>query len=157
MVKIRDDAGRIKGLPQEWEQYALCLFFLLLWPLAPIALEKLLTGRLAPTSMTLTAFMYAVGLGISSRNAGISYLSLATGVLVAVFFGFAVHVGSSRHPSEDMLSIAGTELLFGRLSLVSMVLLFVPHAIERYNRHVAEKSPFLELGRKDKAPSVGGG
>lgn len=157
MVKFRDESGRIKGLSPEWEQYALCLFFLLLWPLAPLALEKLLTGRLAPTSMTLTAFMYAVGLGISSRNAGISYLSLAAGVLVAVFFGFAVHVGSSEHRSEDLAFIAGTDKLFGRLSLASMALLFIPHAIERYNRHVADKSPFLELGRKEKAPPGGGG
>ena len=143
-----DDQGRIKGLRPEWEQYGLCLFFLLLWPLAPLGLEKLLTDNFTPASMTLTAFMYAVGLGISSRNSVNSYLSLATGVVIAVFFGFAVHVGSAKHASDELAFIVGTDALFGRLSFISMAFLFVPHAIERYNRHVAEKAPFLEIGRK---------
>lgn len=147
MLKFRDDEGRIKGLPEEWEQYGLCLFFLMVWPLAPLALEKLLTGRMAPTSMTLAAFMYAVGLGISSRNPVNSYLSLATAVVIAVFFGFAIHVAAVK-PANEHMNLAGTDAFFGRLSVGSMILLFVPHAIERFNRHVAEKMPFIEVRRK---------
>ncbi len=101
-MNIFDEKGRIKGLSRQWEQYSLCLFLHLMWPSAPIALEWMLTGVVKPVSLTLTAFMYAVGLGISSRNPLNSYLSLVAGVIIAVFFGFAVHVSSAGHPEDQI-------------------------------------------------------
>jgi hypothetical protein len=147
--RILDDAGKIKGPPSHWEQYGICLLLHLTWPVLPLALERLLTGHLPPTSVMLTAFMFSIGVGISSRNQLQYAFSLVVGVITAVFFGFAVHANSVKHEAEQQQFITNADNLFVWIAGTIMALMFLLHACERYNRHVVERTPFLEIGRKE--------
>lgn len=54
-------------------------------------------------------------------------------IILAVAFGFAASEGKSLTGS-------------GVIAIVVIVLVFVLHACERYNRHIAESRPFLRFG-----------
>jgi hypothetical protein len=144
-----DTKGKIKGLPTHWEQYGICLIFHLFWPTIPLLLERLLTGTILPTSITLTAFMYAIGLGIASKNQLQFSFSLVVGLVTAVFFGFAAHATSVKHSDEETIFVTGVDHSLSVIAVLIMVLLFVSLACERYNRHVIDRAPFLEIGRKE--------
>ncbi len=148
MAKLRDEQGRIKGLPDHWQQFGMCVLLFLAWPLVPLILEKVLTGSTQLTSLTLSTAMYAIGVGISSRNPIQFSMAIVQGGIFSVFFGFAAHANVHKAGDSSILEFTSNSSAIWWASVIGMILTFSMHACERYNRHVVERAPFLAIGRK---------
>jgi hypothetical protein len=146
---IRDETGRLKGLPHHWQQYGICLLLHLTLPVIPLLLELWVVGRIQITSITLGASMYVLAIGVSSRNPLLLGLALVEGIIFAVFFGAASHNTNVEHAEEQKRLISANDGFFWWTSIAGMAFMFLLHALERYNRHVVERAPFLEIGRSD--------
>lgn len=157
-----DAAGRVKGVPYHWQQFFLCALFHLLWPMVPLALEFWGTGTVKVTSVTLSASMYSLSVGRSSRNILQFGVAILQSSVFAVAFGRAALAAATSVPgvaggatqaagatgavsgasaSSTPGAFAGSEYL----AAVAMGLLLLVHLVERYNRHVVERAPFLEF------------
>jgi len=123
---------RIPGLPDYWENYLLCLLFHMLLPLLPLALELWQIGNVSEKSLTLAASMYSIAIGVSSRS------QLFFGITIVISIILAVAYGIASGPQQP-LPRSGT-FAFGSICTV-----FILHTLERYNRHIVDKLPFLEF------------
>jgi len=83
-------------------------------------------------TVTLTTSLYAISIGLSSKNKMIFSLCLFIGIVFSVLFGL-----SHAPKPADVASF----------SYMAIALVFVTHAAERYNRHVIDCRPFLEFMR----------
>lgn len=124
---------RFRGLSREWSDFLTCVLLHMLLPLFPIAIEML--SRLdAPSEATLaiTAALYAMSIGLSSENKAMFALCVAIGIVFSLVYGLLV-----KSPG----SVPDIKLT----SVILIALVFIIHAAERYNRHVADCRPFLEF------------
>ena len=149
--RLFDEGGGLKGPPPHWQQYIICVVLHLLLPLLPLLIEWWITGRVQMASLTLGASMYVIAIGLSSRNLVILILGLVWGIVLAVISGVASE--ASLHASTvlgqgEHLNSATNGNSFWWVSVVGMSSMFLFHLCERYNRHVAERAPFLEIGHK---------
>jgi len=123
------------GLPNHVQQYLICMVFHLAWPVLPLSFEWIIAGHVSAKSIALTGFMYGVGMGVASRNLALLLLSLAGGLLCGVFFGLAS--GQGLGPFAYWVTIG------------IMVITFIAHSIERFNRHWGEKTAFINFEPKE--------
>ena len=104
----------------------------------PLVIEKWFTGVIEQKSAVLTAAMYSMAIGLSSRSLGIFGLGLIQGVLFSAAFGFL-----AKNPNLEKADIFS----YGAIALIMLL-----HIAERYNRHVFDQTPFLEfLPRQESA------
>ena len=120
-------------IPKNWENFLVCIIFQLCLPLLPLGMEKLLTGDVQASSLTITTAIYAITIGGSSQ----SLLELTFGIVVGMFFaaifGFV---------------ISGNELAELPTRLVSWIFIMASalfHLPERYNRHVVDREQFFQF------------
>jgi hypothetical protein len=119
--------------PSRWAQdFILCILLHLLLPLLPLGLELWITGRLGAKSVSLAAAMYSVSIGISSRSRALFGFAIAISLLYSMAYGFLVGGASGLRYVEWVTG-------------VGLALIFITHLLERYNRHVVERTPFLEF------------
>jgi hypothetical protein len=123
---------RVPGLPPDWDDYLLCLIFILVLPLLPLALEFWQTHTVSEKSTALAASMYAISVGTSTASRALLGISVVCCVGYAFAFGFLAGGSSTLWNSRT-------------LGFVGMGLIFLIHALERYNRHVADSRPFLQV------------
>jgi hypothetical protein len=119
----------IPGVPDHWQNFFLCMSFHILLPLLPLALELWRKNGVSTQSATLVAAMYAISIGGSSR----SKLIFGLGVIISIVFSVAF--GLSRGKDGGLPGSQG-------LAIGSILFIILTHGIERYNRHVAERTPF---------------
>lgn len=129
----------IKGVSDELTEFFTCLILHMLVPLLPLIIE---TWKMkgAPTEATLaiTASMYSISIGLSSRNKAVFSLALFVGILFSMAFGFAI----GNETSVDSLP----SVKIG--AALTIILVFGIHACERYNKHVVECIPFWNFGKR---------
>lgn len=124
----------IKGISKEMTEFLTCIILHMLIPLLPIFLETWKTqGDPTEGTLVITASMYSISMGISSRNKAIFAFCFFISFLFSMAFGFIL---SNTVDSLALVKIA---------SIATIVFIFVLHACERYNKHVVECIPFLEL------------
>jgi hypothetical protein len=106
----------------------------MLLPLLPLLIEALERKDHFPSdpTLTITAAIYAVTIGLTSKNKASFGLCLIIGLAFSAVFGIVLASNSQ---------IIGV----GQASLVAIGTVFIIHALERYNRHVADCTPFLEF------------
>lgn len=123
--------SKIPGLPVYWENFGISILLHLLLPLLPLLIELLQNGVVGKTSLVLAASMYTISIGVSSR----SRLMFAFTVLASIFYAslYGLVSGQSSTTIAEPASIIG------------ILATFVVHAGERYNRHVADRTPFWEF------------
>ena len=128
-----------RGLPSlspEWQNFLLCILLHMTLPLLPLILELWFTHSVSERTMTLSGSMYTIALGVSSRNRALFGLAILMSILLASAFGYVASGGES--------------LFAGRyVPVVAILPVFVLHTGERYNRHVAERRPFLRFDREE--------
>ncbi len=107
-------------------------------PLLPLILELGVSQSVSDKMMTLAASMYTIAIGLSSRNRLLFGIAMFLSVSLALAFGFATPGGGS---------IFGIGIWY--ISAGSILLVFVLHIGERYNRHVAEGRSFLRFDREE--------
>lgn len=121
-------------LPREWEEYSLCVILHMVLPLLPLGIEFWWKLQISETSVTLAAAMYSIGIGLSSR----SRLQFSVTLIISILFSaaFGITIASTRTDEFQTARLIG---------MISITLVFLLHAAERYNRHVVECTPFLEF------------
>jgi len=127
-------ANRIKGLPPHWEEYFLCVLLHMALPFLPLLFEMLFsnTSTISEKSLMLFSAMYALSIGLSSK----SKLMFGFTVVISIFFSVAFGVvagGGNSIPNSEVYSYWA---LLG---------IFIIHALERYNRHVIDQTPFWDF------------
>ena len=110
---------------RHWQQFVFCMILTLIWPLLPLGFEWFATSNIKLDSITLAASMYAVGIGVSSRNIALFGVALLQGIIFCLFYGLSIN--NSNPPRYN---------LCWTLSFVGMLIMFLAHGVERYNRHV---------------------
>lgn len=129
------------GFPAHWQQFINCCLFHFLVPLLPFGMEWFVDGRVSPGTLTGGAAVYVLVIGNSSRNAALFGLSAALGIVYTVLFGLVighVAVASARAPVFVFWSVA-------------MFVLF--HGVERFSRHVMDRSPYWEFTNRGERAS----
>ncbi len=127
--------GRVPGLSPYWQDYFVCLLFHMLLPLMPLTLEYAFTAGIRPSTAHLTASLYAISLGASSRNKLLFALGVMVGFFFAASFGQTVAAELQVGPAPGVLVYP----------LAAIVFIFMVHAFERYNRHVVDRTPYWDF------------
>src|ERR1700674_2938477 len=102
------------------DEFVLSMVLLLLLPLLPLLIEFLLTVCFKPASahylernsVMLTAPMFAIAVGLSSRFRGLFFFSMVVGVCLAVMYGAEVmqsRQGSNPAAQQSVSSSNPTE------------------------------------------------
>jgi hypothetical protein len=121
----------ISGLPVRWQNFLISLTLHLGLPLLPLGLERWFSGHVEVKSVALTAALYSMAIGLSSRSVGLFGLGVLMCVAFSAAFGFL-----SKQPE-----LASADIF----SYIAIFFIFTCHAIERYNRHVVDEAPFFEF------------
>ena len=101
-------------------------------PALPLLVEFQATGGVEDKAFVLFTSLYALTIGISSRNQLAFGFCLLVGVLFSAAYGY--NLGGSAN-------LAGANTM-AKWSLGAIVLV---HLLERYNLHVADRVPFLRF------------
>lgn len=125
----RKSRRRISEIPKEIQDYYACILLHLVLPLLPIGLEFLSSHTIATTSLTLIASFYAISIGLSSK----SPLQFAIGILICIVFSSVFGMISGQKIAALPIRVFASFSIF---------VIFVSHAVERYNRHVIDCEPF---------------
>ena len=123
----------IPAVPKEWQHFAASLAFAIALPLVPLAIEAWLKGTITCQSLTLGTAIYAVSVGVSSKNVMMLAATFLASIVFAVAFGVVIGGGSSEPRGC-------TSAAYISIAMISLI-----HAGERFNKHVANKEPFLLL------------
>jgi len=135
-------------LPQHWQNFFSAILFLLLFPLVPILLEYMLTDEVTAPTATLTAGMYTIGVGISSRGQFFFASSVFIGVVLIALFGNVVGIEHER----KVLGAAAATHIANRWAIpgsyACIALIFAWHGLERFSRHIVDRSPLFDFSTK---------
>lgn len=126
-------AKRIPTLPDQWEDLITCILLHMSLPLLPLLIEFWLKGFFTDGTSAITASMYSIAIGLSSRNKAMLGLCIVISIIFSVVFGI---VSASQITQLDDVTF------WSGLSILSVFLL---HCFERYNRHVVDCIPFWEF------------
>ena len=80
--------------------------------------------------------MYTIAIGLSSRSRLLFGVALVLSISLAFAFGFVEQNGEPLSP-------------IGISTMVAVGVVFFFHMLERYNRHVVDRIPFLEFIRRE--------
>lgn len=153
----------IPALPHEWGDFLTCILLHMLLPLLPLLMESWWSGRPTEATCAITAAMYAFGIGLSSRNKSMLGLCIIVGAIFSVVFGVvsatvAPLVAAQAAPTlitaaaSQPIQVSGVPAQINNVrttALFSIAMVFLIHAMERYNRHVVDCIPFWELGKSE--------
>ena len=131
-------AKRVPGLPDNWQQYFVCLLLHLGLPFLPLLLEWLFTASIEEKSLYLFIAMYAMAIGITSTSALAFSGTLLVGLRYCAAYGAATE------------NVKNASVLGGNVAVGTILAIVLVHALERFNRHVVDRLSFLEFL---KAPS----
>ncbi|WP_261466896.1 hypothetical protein [Serratia fonticola] len=107
-------------------------------PLLPLIFEAIsFKGLPSAQSVTVTTSIYALSIGLTSRNQGIFVLGLICGISLAYAYG------SIANTKEDV------GIGYYIFSLMAISLIFLTHGFERYNIHIVDCQPLLNFDRRD--------
>jgi len=121
--------------PYHWDNYISCIILHMLLPLLPLLLELWLTGTISVKSIPLAASMYTISIGISSQIKSQFVFTIIVSLLCTFAYGIAA---SQQSPLR----------LNNELSFIGIVAVFIWHLIERFERHIINRTPFLEFKRE---------
>jgi hypothetical protein len=119
------------GFADGLQNFFISLVLHLGFPLLPLLLEKWFSGAVEAKSAALTAALYSMAIGLSSRYVAVF------GLGIALCIGFSAAFG---HLARDPYLMNAKIASYGAIGLV-----FVLHAGERFRRHVIRRQPFFEF------------
>lgn len=142
---------RVPGMPDYWQQFSACVIFHMILPFSPIFIDFLLnnplswnslalfidfimTNPVSEKSITLSASMYVLSIGVSSRNVLTFCVASVLSTIFAIAFGF---ISAPQSPTDQV----HPNLNLGVLIFAGILSIF--YISERYNRHIVSREPFL--------------
>ena len=135
-------------IPEHWQQFLLCLLFHLLLPLTPIVIEYFTIGYIKTSTLTISAAMYAISVGTSSK----SPLEFGTWIAGSIIFAVMFGVHSSNELRIEPAELNSTLSAWNNSktsAVIFMLMVLVIHGIARYNRHIIYRQPFWEFLKKE--------
>lgn len=129
------------ALPDEYSQFIASLVLHLLIPLVPLFLEYIAIGYLTTKTLTLIAAIYSISIGRSTNNVAQLAMSIFISCVFSACYGFTVFKTNVTVKGEHVYSNMDIT------SIVVILVIFFTHALERYNKHVVDMVPFLNLKR----------
>lgn len=124
-------SNRIPEIPENWQNFGVCLIFHLGFPLFPILMEFVFASKVQASSLAITTAIYAITIGGSSK----SLLQFIVGIAVGLFFSSLFGFVSSGNVPQSL----NTELV----SFIFMIFIALAQIVERYNRHVINQEIFF--------------
>jgi membrane protease YdiL (CAAX protease family) len=134
----RPKKQRKDWFPPNVQQYLACLLLYLIVPLLPLFFEWSNKRSVSVSSWHLTAFSYAISIGVASRNVFPFVFSLVAAVVYASCYGTSMNPGSHAWLIDTWL-----------FPLAGIVVVFLMGAFERYVIHVEECIPYINFRRGD--------
>ena len=124
---------RIPGISKQWSNYLTCVLLHMILPLLPLLFEAyFLQAYPTPDTLAITTALYAMSIGLSSDNKAMFGLCILIGVIFSVVYG---RVATTDDAFSDVRIYA----------FLVMILVFLIHAGERYNKHVVDCRPYLDF------------
>jgi len=130
-------AKRIPSIPEEWDDFLICILLHMSFPLLPLLIEYLLRSAITDETCAITTSMYSIAIGLSSKNKLMFASCIIVSVIFSVIFGM---ISVSQSFSLNHVKTA---------SLISIFCIFLVHCCERYNRHVVDCVPFWEFSQME--------
>lgn len=125
---------RFPSMPNYWENFFVSIIFILILPLLPIFIEWYKNGNVNGASLALSASMYTISIGITSRSRLIFALTIFASIIYAIIYGSTLNIPNEIYPKDTFTA-----------STLGIIFTFIVHAIERYNKHIADRTPFWEF------------
>mgnify|MGYP000350431236 CR=1 FL=1 len=141
-TKIESKGNHI-GLPEEYSQFIACVLLHLLIPLIPLLLEYIVVGHLSTKTLTLIAAIYSISIGRTTNNVAQFAISILISLIFSACYGITV-----KSPIEEAATTVHAYETLDIAALFVIAAIFILHALERYNKHVLDMVPFLNL-KKD--------
>ena len=133
----------IPGISDEVSDFLTCIILHMLLPLLPLIIEFWKTkGEPSDATLAISASMYSIAIGMSSRNTAIFSIGVFVSILFSIVFGMLngpIGSNSLNNATCCLVHVRGA-------SFFTMILIFIMHACERYNKHVVECIPFWDFG-----------
>jgi hypothetical protein len=136
--------------------YGASLAFVVVVPLLPIFIEWSVKRSLGEEPLLITASIYGATIAIASNKVGTFAIGLVAALAEASLYG--VLFGIESFSNTKLATVAETSFLgvsikggqptllwFGELALISIIVLTLFTAIERFSRHVLVREEFLEF------------
>ncbi|WP_241233387.1 hypothetical protein [Escherichia coli] len=123
-----------KGLDPDKCNFGGSIVLFVVLPLLPLLFEAAINKSHIPTlqSSTITAAIYALSIGVSSKNTLVFSMGIAIGIILSCFYGFV---------SADAIN----HTLGYLTSFIAIILIAVTHMTERYNKHMVDCEPLFPL------------
>lgn len=140
---------RYIGLKEEHSQFIACILLHLLLPLIPLLLEYIVTKNVSTQSLTLIAAIYSISIGRTTKNVAQFAISIVISLIFSACYGITVQ--SLKATTNLGVSTENTVNEYAALDFFAIsviVIIFIMHSLERYNKHVLDMVPFLNF-KKD--------
>lgn len=121
---------RIPGPSPRWQNFLVCVLLLMVFPTAPLWLELWRTRAISESTIAMVAALYSITIGISTRNKLLTGWAFFSSFFYMGAFGMTVNSGQPLYESK-IIGLAGIGVLF------------ILHLLERINRHLLAREPFL--------------
>lgn len=121
---------KIQLFNAKWNEFLSCCLWHFTVPFLPIFLEYIFTGKISDSNLFIFISIYSLSISVSSKNQVIGSFCIFASIIFSSFYGFI-----SKDPELHI------DLIY---LIIVLVLIIVPHLIERYNRHYVEQEAFLK-------------
>ena len=150
MATVGDGNGQSALMP-DWENCLAAVLLIGVVPLAPLLFELLLKSNVNVDSLTITAAIYAVTIGLASRRLIIFIMCFVVAFFECGLYGYDVSATPSNNlVSSDFLglTVAGSNTSpysHAGLILLAVIVLFATLVTERAFRHFGRHEIFFEF------------
>lgn len=166
-------AGSLLGASRRvrFRHFGVSIFSTILFPLLPIFIEWVLMDEISPVSLTVTAAIYSVTVGVASREVLLLFLTIVACIVFCSSYGMllkdtelfikqhsTVQVASQEHkegaetqslqkgepaPQTAQISVFHPVSPISSLATgLAILAIALLHGCERYFRHMSEGEPF---------------
>lgn len=133
---------RFPEIPGNWQQLLLSILFQIVLPLIPLMIEQICTGKITQQSSTITAAIYTITTGISSKQVWQFGLSVVSSLVFSALFGFVIFIAQPQFADNPEILLAQKNVVIKFSPFLGIALMSLLHGFERFNRHVADKEPY---------------
>jgi hypothetical protein len=131
-TQVRAGLARMRPIAgKPFQSFLGSLLLIIVLPLLPLLFEFLAVNGVKDETKAITAAMYAVGIGFTTRVPLLCY----AGILVAILMSFVFGLDVSGRPNP----------LVGGWPIVCIAIFAVGHAAERFKLHAIDGQPLFEF------------
>ena len=132
---------RLPEVSDNWQEYFLSILFQIITPLIPLAIEFWLTSDISEQSLTITAAIYTITTGVSSKQKWQFGLAIISSLIFSMVFG----VVTAIEEFEIVLTQTNALSNSGFFATLGILAISILHVLERFNRHVVNTEKYWDF------------